>query len=118
MLPCSTYQRGAERLGITNIWIKGRWASDHLEDHVSTVKVLSRVEDNGTNLYGVVDESGKGWVIGESGLELVKQASRPLMEQVNAEFERMASEIATLKAQLVELEELRAFKERVMEAVE
>lgn len=118
-LSYSTYQRGAERLGITNIWKKSRWASDHLTDGVSTVKVLSVVHDNGDYIYGVQCEKGMGWVIGEAGLALVEQAkNRPLIELINAEFARMQAEIETLKAALSELEDLRAFKQRVLEAVE
>lgn len=125
-LSYSTYQQGAERLGITNIWKKGRWASDHLTDGVSTVKVLSFFLDtDGVVMYGLVDEKGMGWVISEKGLELVQRASRREcvdyakgIIQMDSELQALRQELEEARAQLAELEDLRAFKQRVMEAVE
>lgn len=113
----STYQRGAERLGITNIWKKSRWASDHLIDDLSTVKVLSFVHDNGDYIYGVQCEKGMGWVIGETGLSLAQSASATRRECVDYAkgIIQMDSELQALRQ---EVEELRAFKQRVLDAVQ
>ncbi|WYV99259.1 hypothetical protein Roomu2_00089 [Pseudomonas phage vB_PpuM-Roomu-2] len=123
-LSYSTYQRGAERLGITDIWKKGRWASDHLTDDISTVKVLSFVHDGGGYIYGVQCEKGMGWVIGEGGLKLVQKDQGAVAVQLAATRRecvdyakgiiQMDSELQALRK---ELEELREFKQRVLEAI-
>lgn len=113
----SSYSAGAQRLGITNIWMKCRWASDHLVNDVSTVKVLSFYydEEDDAHYYGVQCGKGMGWVFGESGLELVERATRRECVDYAKGIIQMDSELQALRK---EVEELRAFKQRVLEAVE
>lgn len=114
----STYSEGARRLGIESIWQSGRWASDHLTDGISEVKVLAFYYDKGDDAYyyGVQCEKGRGWMFGESGLELVEhtQATRRECVDYAKGIIQMDSELQALRK---EVEDLREFKQRVMEAV-
>ncbi|WYV99428.1 hypothetical protein NoPa_00089 [Pseudomonas phage vB_PpuM-NoPa] len=114
----SSYQSAAERLGIAGIWKKGRLASEHLTDELSTVKVLSVVHDNGDYIYGVQCEKGMGWLIGEGGLELVQKGQDTATRRECVDYAKgiiqMDSELQALRK---ELEELREFKQRVLEAI-
>lgn len=122
----STYEAGARQLGISNIWVKGRWGSDHLVDGVSEVEVLSFMEDKGDILYGVKSSDGKGWVIGEEGLAIVRRAEpNPVIHdcvsyakgviEMNDELQTLRQEVESLRT---EVDSLRQFKQRVMEAVQ
>ena len=115
----STYSEGARRLGIETIWLSGRWASDHLTNNLSKVKVLSFYyeADDDSYYYGVQDEKGKGWMFGQACLELVERTQANHRECVDYEkgIIQMDSELQALRK---EVEDLRAFKQRVLEAVE